>query len=233
MWVAMWVKSIKQLKRREVARVAAAVVVFGGSTWAIGHWLAPSSRPRPAMPQTAANLGAAPESVEESQAQASQVVHQTLVPGTVPEATKSEKDSDRIAATAQNAQNAQNKASAPPSVALKLKSGIGIQREGRLRISNPTEYPVRVALLPQAPLPAGAAPYEPPAHWDFDPAEGYTTGLLVGLPNQTRLQVKSGDVLVAFALDGSRRYWGPYVVGSTEIPNWEPKGGEWRLILQP
>ncbi len=227
----MWVKSIKQLKRREVARVATAVVVFGGSVWAIGSWLDPS-RPRPAMPQVAANLGAGSasseaisEAIVESQVQASQVAHQTLAPGAVLETIRSEQDGDLAAS--------QNKVSAPPSVALKLKSGIGIHREGRLRISNPTEYPVRVALLPQAPSPAGAAPYEPPAHWDFDPEEGYTTGLLVGLPNQTRLQVKSGDVLVAFALDGSRRYWGPYVVGATEIPNWEPKGREWQLILQP
>lgn len=221
----MWVKSIKQLKRREVARVAAAVVVFGGSAWAIGHWLAPS-RPRPAMPQAAANLSAGSEAIVESQVQASQVAHQSLAPGAVPATISSEQDGGLIA-------TAQNKVSGTPSVALKLKSGIGIHREGRLRISNPTEYPVRVALLPQAPSPAGTAPYEPPAHWDFDPTEGYTTGLLVGLPNQTRLQVKSGDVLVAFALDGSRRYWGPYVVGATEIPNWEPKGGEWQLILQP
>lgn len=228
----MWVKSIKQLKRREVARVATAVVVFGGSAWAIGHGL-DSSRLRPAMPQSATNLGAGPgssESIAESQVQASQVAHQTLAPGAVPATISSEQDGGLIAATAQNTQN---KVSDTPSVALKLKSGIGIHREGRLRISNSTEYPVRVALLPQAPSPAGAAPYEPPAHWDFDPEEGYTTGLLVGLPSQTRLQVKSGDVLVAFALDGSRRYWGPYVVGATEIPNWEPKGGEWQLVLQP
>jgi hypothetical protein len=221
----MWVKSIKQLKRREVARVATAVVVFGGSAWAIGHWLEPS-RSRPAMPEAAANLGAGPESPGEPPRQASQVANQTLVREAVQETTGSEKDGGRVAVS-------HNKASGNPNVALKPKSGIGIHREGRLRISNPTEYPVRVALLPQAPSPVGTAPYEPPAHWDFDPEEGYTTGLLVGLPNQTRLQVKAGDVLVAFALDGSRRYWGPYVVGSTEIPNWEPKGKEWQLILQP
>jgi hypothetical protein len=120
---------------------------------------------------------------------------------------------------------------APDDATVKLKSGVGVTQSGLLRISNPTAYAVRIALLPQKP--GTATTYEPPAHWDFDPEEGQVTGLLVGLPQRPNLQVQPGDVLVAFALDGSRRYWGPYVVGETEFPNWESKGGEWRLILQP
>jgi hypothetical protein len=37
---------------------------------------------------------------------------------------------------------------------------------------------------------------------------------------------------VAFAQDGSRRYWGPYVVGETSSPEWNPQTQEWQLVLQ-
>lgn len=109
-----------------------------------------------------------------------------------------------------------------------------VNRQGKLRISNPTEYPVRIALLAKLPATSGkaAAGYEPPAHWDFAPQEGGTKGLLVGLPSRN-LKVKKGDILVAFAQDGSRRYWGPYVVGETSVPAWNPKAAEWQLTLEP
>lgn len=112
-------------------------------------------------------------------------------------------------------------------------------RQGVLRVSNPTEFPVRVALLsrkstkPIDPAQSKASNgYDVPAHWDFAPQEGGTKGLIVSLPDR-RLKVKKGDVLVAFAQDGSRRYWGPYVVGETESPVWSAKAGEWQLSLQP
>lgn len=118
-------------------------------------------------------------------------------------------------------------------------------RYGVLRIGNPTSYPVRVALLPQKEAKQGSdktesaiaqskesASYEAPAHWDFAPEEGGANGLLVSLPDRT-LKLKKGDVLVAFAQDGSGRYWGPYVVDETAMPTWNPKAVEWQLILQP
>jgi hypothetical protein len=74
--------------------------------------------------------------------------------------------------------------------------------------------------------------YELPAHWDFAPEEGGTQGLLVSLPDRA-LKLKKGDVLVAFAQDGSGRYWGPYVVDKTALPLWNAKAVEWQLILQP
>lgn len=113
---------------------------------------------------------------------------------------------------------------------------------GGLRVSNPTDHPVRVALLAQQPqansaqaalTPTGKAPvYGEPAHWDFAPGEGSSQGLTLSLP-EGNLQLKKGDVLVAFAQDGSRRYWGPYVIGETDQPLWNDQGSEWRLSLQP
>lgn len=112
-------------------------------------------------------------------------------------------------------------------------------RQGVLRVSNPTEYPVRVALLSRKSVKStnsaqskAAYGYDVPAHWDFAPQEGGTKGLIVSLPDRT-LKVKKGDILVAFAQDGSRRYWGPYVVGETDLPVWFAKAAEWQLSLQP
>lgn len=111
-------------------------------------------------------------------------------------------------------------------------------RQGLLRVGNSTEHPVRVALLLKKSAPAknsttgDEVSYEPPAHWDFEPGEGSNKGLLLSLPNRS-LKLKHGDVLVAFAQDGSRRYWGPYVVGETTAPDWVPNSTEWQLVLQP
>lgn len=109
--------------------------------------------------------------------------------------------------------------------------------QGLLRVGNPTDHPVRVAVLLKKPGVKDSADqsptaYEAPAHWDFDPGEGGEKGLLLSLPNR-QIKLKKGDILVAFAQDGSRRYWGPYVVGETSIPSWTPKVAEWRLTLQP
>jgi hypothetical protein len=102
--------------------------------------------------------------------------------------------------------------------------------QGSLRVSNQTSHPIRVALLAQT---ADAAkPYAQPAHWDFAPEEGREKGLLLSLPEK-KLQLQPGDVLVAFAQDGSQRYWGPYIVGKTDAPRWKSNGAEWWLVLRP
>ena len=110
--------------------------------------------------------------------------------------------------------------------------------QGGLRVSNQTIYPVRVALLYQQSTAAATQSdpksphFEQPVHWDFAPEEGGTKGLILSLPSGG-LRLRSGDVLVAFAQDGSRRYWGPYVVGKTELPSWSSEQNEWLLPLQP
>lgn len=121
-----------------------------------------------------------------------------------------------------------------------LDADIALQ-VGKLRVSNQTPHPVRVALLPQqsaaptAPdsaIPEAAIAYDEAVHWDFAPEEGSVDGLILSLPD-SQLMLSRDDVLVAFAQDGSRRYWGPYVVGKTLQPAWNPDRVEWQLILQP
>ncbi|WP_416665989.1 hypothetical protein [Egbenema bharatensis] len=116
---------------------------------------------------------------------------------------------------------------------------IGIDAQGGLRVSNQTDYPLRVALLPQQTNEAvpevaleGIPAFNQPVHWDFAPQEGRARGLILSLPNED-LQLQPGDVLVAFAQDGSRRYWGPFVVGETALPAWNSATREWQLILRP
>lgn len=111
---------------------------------------------------------------------------------------------------------------------------------GGLRVSNQTDHPVRVALLSQktdnrsaSTKGASAATYYgQPAHWDFAPGEGSLKGLKLSLPDQN-VQLRPGDVLVAFAQDGSQQYWGPFVVGETAEPAWNDQTSEWQLNLQP
>ncbi|MBW4464357.1 MAG: hypothetical protein KME07_02810 [Pegethrix bostrychoides GSE-TBD4-15B] len=102
--------------------------------------------------------------------------------------------------------------------------------QGGLRVSNKTAYPVRVALLYQQSDPKSG--FEQPVHWDFAPEEGGAKGLILSLPSGG-LRLSDGDVLVAFSQDGSRRYWGPYVVGRTELPTWSSAQDEWVLPLLP
>ncbi|KAM3101660.1 hypothetical protein ACKFKF_06595 [Phormidesmis sp. 146-12] len=106
-------------------------------------------------------------------------------------------------------------------------------RQGALRVSNRSDHPLRVALLSKskssAPQSSEASDYQPPAHWDFAPNEGSGKGLVVSLPDRSII-LKKGDVVVAFAQDGSQRYWGPFVVGETNSPIWN--GQEWELILK-
>lgn len=101
--------------------------------------------------------------------------------------------------------------------------------QGDLRVSNPTERPVRLALLARK---SSEKSYREPAHWDFAPMEGGSQGLILSLP-QGNLTLSKGDILVAFAQDGSRLYWGPYVVGQTPFPTWDSQAAEWQLVLQP
>jgi hypothetical protein len=102
--------------------------------------------------------------------------------------------------------------------------------QGLLRMSNQTEQPVRVALLARRSTTEGGSSM--PAHWDFAPSEGSEKGLILSLPNG-KFKLGKGDILVAFAQDGSRRYWGPYVVGETSLPKWNPQQREWQLIISP
>src|SRR5579883_1284280 len=105
--------------------------------------------------------------------------------------------------------------------------------EGTLRMSNQTEQPVRLILLARAGLKGSTSEktsQNVPAHWDFAPKEGSDKGLLLSLPN-SNLKLEKGDILVAFAQDGSSRYWGPYVVDETSLPIWNTQKREWQLVL--
>lgn len=104
---------------------------------------------------------------------------------------------------------------------------------GGLRLYNQSPHPLRLVLLSRRSHPvAGIQPmYEEPAHWDFLPWEGRLPGMRVVLAERMlRLQV--GDVVLAFAQDGSSQYWGPYVVGETPLPQWEAARQEWQLRLE-
>ena len=102
---------------------------------------------------------------------------------------------------------------------------------GTLRVSNRTAYPIRLALLQKSTAKSSKQPvYGAPAHWDFAPSEGGSRGLTLALPDGN-LKLNRGDIIVAFAQDGSRRYWGPYVVGDTAAPI-RNNNSEWQLILQ-
>ncbi len=109
-------------------------------------------------------------------------------------------------------------------------------RQGSLRVSNRSSHPLRIALLSRQPKTIDAksgttsAGSSAPVHWDFSPSEGSEKGLLVSLPDRT-ITLKKGDVVVAFAQDGSQRYWGPYVVGETAQPAWSSQSAEWELVL--
>lgn len=105
--------------------------------------------------------------------------------------------------------------------------------QGALRVSNQTNQPLRLALLAKRSVAAvsGQPTYSNPAHWDFAPQEGSSKGLVLSLPDGD-FKLKPGDILVAFAQDGSRRYWGPYVVGETLLPVWNTQKSEWQLVLK-
>ncbi len=116
-----------------------------------------------------------------------------------------------------------------PAAPLPPEKFTGPAGEGLLRVSNRSDHPVRIAVLARSL--ADAAPTNP-VHWDFAPEEGSGKGLLLSLPT-VDLNLKPGDIVVAFSLDGSRRYWGPYIAGETSFPLWNAETSEWQLILQP
>ncbi len=97
----------------------------------------------------------------------------------------------------------------------------GIQ--AALRVSNRTNHPVRVAWR---------SPNNEAVHWDFAPQEGNMNGLILSLP-ETDLTLEPGDLIVVFAQDGSREYWGPFLVGKTDLPAWNSQLQEWQLLIQP
>ncbi|MEH1966243.1 MULTISPECIES: hypothetical protein [unclassified Nostoc] len=121
-----------------------------------------------------------------------------------------------------------------PVLANRDKSASIAKDQGTLRMSNQTNQPVRLALLARQSGVKGSGTkqtnYDVPAHWDFAPQEGSEKGLVLSLP-QNNLKLEKGDILVAFAQDGSRRYWGPYVVGETQLPKWNSQKREWQLVL--
>ncbi|AFZ00668.1 hypothetical protein [Calothrix sp. PCC 6303] len=124
-----------------------------------------------------------------------------------------------------------------PAKLLTYKIDVGNSQVGvgTLRMSNQTNQAVRLALLSRGSEQKATATEQSkvtnvPAHWDFAPQEGSERGLLLSLP-QGSLKLGKGDILVAFAQDGSRRYWGPYVVGETPVPAWNSQRKEWWLIL--
>ena len=113
------------------------------------------------------------------------------------------------------------------------KESVTSPKAGLLRISNQTKIPIRLAFLGRNSKENSKNNTKSniPAHWDFAPEEGSTKGLILSLP-QGKLNLKLGDILVAFAEDGSRRYWGPFVVGESSEPLWDGEKNEWKLILQ-
>jgi hypothetical protein len=123
-----------------------------------------------------------------------------------------------------------------PVLAERDKSATKAKNQGGLRMSNQTNQPVRLTLLARQSVAKGSGTkqtqYDVPAHWDFAPQEGSEKGLVLSLP-QNNLKLEKGDILVAFAEDGSRRYWGPYVVGETQLPKWNSQNREWQLVLSP
>jgi hypothetical protein len=120
----------------------------------------------------------------------------------------------------------------PPS-ASPAPSGLQPPLANGLRVRNTSTYAIRVVLMSQAEGQSSSTvnPYRAPVHWDFAPKEGSQTGLLLSMP-EGNLTLKPGDVIVAFALDGSRYYWGPYVVGKTRELS-QSKASEWQLVLKP
>ena len=138
--------------------------------------------------------------------------------------------------TAPSAQNSASSASIASQDGLeKPDPALVAAKQGNLRVSNRSSHALRVALLSRqkdtnAKTGTTEAGFALPAHWDFAPSEGSEKGLIVSLPNR-KIQLKRGDVVVAFAQDGSQRYWGPFVVGETDRPTWNAQAGEWELTL--
>ncbi len=102
---------------------------------------------------------------------------------------------------------------------------------GSLRVGNRTERAVRIVLFSRITSQNVWQAIEP-LNWDFAPNEGGKEGLLLSLPNY-KVAIGKGDVIFAFATDGSRTYWGPNIVGETDAPFWDSQNKEWSMVLQP
>ncbi|MBD2175383.1 hypothetical protein H6F42_00455 [Pseudanabaena sp. FACHB-1998] len=102
---------------------------------------------------------------------------------------------------------------------------------GSLRVGNRTDRPVRIVLFSRVTAQNVWQAIEP-LNWDFAPNEGGKEGLLLSLPNY-KIAIGKGDVIFAFATDGSRTYWGPNIVGETDAPFWDNPNKEWSMVLQP
>lgn len=116
----------------------------------------------------------------------------------------------------------------PPISSLnKSNKQAAIAGKGTLRVGNLTEHPIRIVVQ----LRVNSTQTEP-VNWDFAPGEGGTQGLQLSLP-QDRVKLNKGDIIFAFATDGSRAYWGPNVVGESKSIAWQGDRGEWSFILKP
>jgi hypothetical protein len=102
---------------------------------------------------------------------------------------------------------------------------------GSLRVGNRTDRSVRIVLFSRITAQNVWQAIEP-LNWDFSPNEGGKEGLLLSLPNY-KIAIGKGDVIFAFATDGSRTYWGPNIVGETDAPFWDSQNKEWSMVLQP
>lgn len=102
---------------------------------------------------------------------------------------------------------------------------------GSLRVGNRTDRSVRIVLFSRVTFQNDWKTIEP-LNWDFAPNEGGKEGLLLALPNN-KIAIGKGDVIVAFATDSSRTYWGPNIVGETDAPFWDAQNKEWSMVLQP
>ncbi|MBW4667469.1 MAG: hypothetical protein KME60_08570 [Cyanomargarita calcarea GSE-NOS-MK-12-04C] len=141
-----------------------------------------------------------------------------------------------ISSTVISTADSNSKETNKPLLAYSQDSSQKAAQEASLRMSNQTNQPVRLALLARRTRSnshiksSKSVNNDIPAHWDFSPQEGSEQGLILSLP-KGNLKLEKGDILVAFAQDGSRRYWGPFVVGETTEPNWNAQHKEWQLIL--
>jgi hypothetical protein len=141
-----------------------------------------------------------------------------------------------ISSTAISTAESNSKETNKPLLAYSQDSAEKAAPRASLRMSNQTNQPVRLALLARGTpsnlhlKSSNSVNKDIPAHWDFSPQEGSEQGLILSLP-KGNLNIEKGDILVAFAQDGSRRYWGPFVVGETTEPAWNAQHKEWQLIL--
>jgi hypothetical protein len=119
----------------------------------------------------------------------------------------------------------------PTSIVRPNATDVPSDVQGSLRVGNRTASSVRIVLMLRKNSQVAWNQVEP-LNWDFSPKEGGSEGLLLSLPNE-KVMLRKGDIIFAFAIDGSRAYWGPNVVGETDAPFWDKKNKEWSMILQP